>query len=147
MASTMRFRGQLVYRTPHVSVRFEPNKKGIARIAVSNEMWRITHHWAAMVAKPYAISISPRSRRKRRKDKKHYADSFEVHSELVGAPPSSLVIGEPFPMMRWSARLVNTAEYAVAVEWGGRRTTERQTSHRVLGKTLARFRRPTRPRV
>lgn len=137
-----RGRGQLVYRGLHTTVHFKMNRKGIQGIALSGEVGDACIAWARTKAMPYAMRISPRS-----KDtaKKKYVESFEVHSVLVGAPPSSKIIGDPFPMMRSAAMLINTAPYAVAVEYGESRRHHRQKSHRVLGKTLARFRRPVKP--
>jgi hypothetical protein len=134
-------RGQLVWRSPHATVHFKMDRRGIQGVALSAEVGDACRDWAQHKAKPFAISISPRSQES---GKTHYADSFEVHSVLVGAPPSLTIIGRP-PMLRAGAILINTSPYAVAVEYGGKRAHARQTSHRVLGKTLARFRRPVKP--
>ncbi len=134
-------RGQLVYRGPHVSVRFKLNRRGVQGVALSWEVGQACHDWASHKAKPYAIRISPRTKKT---DKKHYADSFEVRRVLIGAPPVEKIIGRP-PMVRAGAILINTAPYAAAVEYGEKRAHHQQKSHRVLGKTLARFRRPVKP--
>jgi hypothetical protein len=134
-------RGQLVWRSPHATVHFKMNRRGIQGVALSWEVGQACHDWATHKAKPHAIAISPRSKDP---NKKHYADSFEVRRVLVGAPPVARRIGKP-PMVRAGAILINTSEYAIAVEYGGKRIRHRQKSHRVLGKTLARFSRPVKP--
>lgn len=137
-----RGRGQLVWRGLHTTVHFKMNRKSIRAIAVSPEVGDACHDWAEHKAKPFAMSISPTSNDTA---KKHYIDSFEVHPILTGAPPASTLIGRP-PMMRRGAILINTAPYAIAVEYGGKRARARQKSHRVLGRTLSRFRRPVKRR-
>lgn len=137
-----RGRGQLVYVGAHARVHFKMNRRGIQGIALSREVGNACEDWASAKAKPYAIRISPRSKETA---KRHYAESFEVHRILVGAPPSSKIIGDPFPMMRSAALLINTAPYAIAVEYGAKRIHHRQKSHRILGRTLARFSRPVKP--
>ncbi len=142
MARVRNRRGQLVYRGVHTTVHFKLNRVGVAAVAVSRQVGDACEDWAKHKAMPYAVSISPRSRES---DKKHYFQSFEVHSILTGAPPASKLIGRP-PMLRRGAILINTSPYAIAVEYGEKRASARQKSHRVLGKTLARFRRPVKPR-
>lgn len=104
-----------------VLTRFKMNRKGIAAIAVGREIRAAVHDVAENKAKPYAISISPRSRAKH----KHYADSFEVDDTIVTH------IGAP-PMVRAASRLVNTTRQAIIVEVGADKTP----AHRVLGRTL-----------
>jgi hypothetical protein len=104
-----------------VLTRFNLNRKGIAAIAVSREVRAAVHDVAENKAKPFAISISPRSRARH----KHYADSFHVEDTIVAD------IGAP-PMARVASRLVNTAPQAIIVEKGADRTP----AHRVLGRTL-----------
>jgi acyl-homoserine lactone acylase PvdQ len=114
-------RGRLVYRGQNLTVYFELNRRDMARYAVGDEVKSVVTEVAETRAKPYAISISPRSNRQHL----HYADAFVVdnsHTVVIAA------------LRRASARLVNTAGHAAAVEWGNRQT--RGEGHRVLGRTL-----------
>lgn len=111
-----------VYRGRNVRVEFELDRAGIREIAVGPELAYATHYVADVVAKPYAITNSPRSL----VNKIHYQDSFRVTQVVVDG------IGHP-PMRRVGARLLNIAPHAAAVEWGNRRTPR---GHHVLGATL-----------
>lgn len=107
------------YRGRNVVVVFELDRKGIARCAMGPELRASVMLLAENEAKPYAISISPRSDRQHQ----HYADSFSV-------VPDTVVIRA---MRRVAANLVNSAQHAAAVEWGNDQVP---TPHRVLGRTL-----------
>ncbi len=132
-------RGDLVYRGVHCTVHFDLDRDGIRKLAVSEQMGGASRDWIVNKAIPFAKGISPRSSKD---DKKHYQDSFEIEKVFVGMPPSDLIIGKPFPMMRAAHRMLNTAPYAVAVEYGDKRTRRRQRAHRVFGRVMARFNRP-----
>jgi hypothetical protein len=123
VANRRAFRGQLVYRGIHCTVHFEADKDGIRKLAMSGQIGDASRDWIVNKGLPYAKRISPRSGKS-------------------NMPPSELVIGKPFPMMRVAHRLVNTAEHAAAVEWGDKRSRSRQKPHRVFGKVMARFNRP-----
>lgn len=111
--------GRVVYRGQHVTVSFNMDRKGIAKVAMGPELAAAVINLAETKAKPFAVSISPRSNRAHQ----HYADSFTVvpGTETIAA------------MKRVAARLINTAPHAAAVEWGNEKTPN---GHRVLGKTL-----------
>lgn len=134
MATVAGMRGNLVYRGRHVTVTFELDRKGIAVMAVGKELRHSCHEVVAK-ALPYAVSISPRSSR----DHQHYQDSFVTESTLTGLPPES--IGK-IPMLRVSARLVNIAAHAAAVEWGDMGDGGR--GYRVLRRTLQHIDRTSR---
>lgn len=141
MASRSRaiLRGELVYRGIHCTVHWKMDRDGIRKLAVSDQIGDASRDWIVTKAIPFAKQISPRSSKQ---DKKHYQDSFEVEKVFVGMPPSDLIIGTPFPMMRAAHRMLNTAPHAVAVEYGDKRTRRRQRAHRVFGRVMARFNRP-----
>lgn len=113
---------RVVYRGTNVRVEFLPDRRSIARCAVGPEVRAAVRDLAANKAKPYAVSISPRSSRHHR----HYADGFRVEMGHVTLPPE-------WPMRRVAAILVNTVEHAVIVELGANRTP----AYRVLARTLA----------
>lgn len=116
-----------VYTGRSVHAYFELNRPGIAGLAVDNNLLRVSCHLLAeRVAKPYAISISPRSD----ENHQHYQDSFVVEDILTGITPEA--IGDP-PMLRVGSRLLNGVRHAAAVEWGHRRAPN---GHHVLGRTL-----------
>lgn len=115
-----------VYRSPHVKVEFEMDRKGIAEIAMGPRLREAVLDFAENEAKPYAVSISPRSDRQ---DHVHYADSFHV------VPGAMMIRG----MRRVAAHLINSAEHAAAVEWGNERVPRAQ---RILGRTLDHFMQP-----
>lgn len=125
-------RGKVVYRSRDVTVRFEMDYKGIAALALGPRLAAVVFDVASRKAMPYAISVSPRSDRRRDGDNRaHYQDSFRVVPLVTGAPPAREIIGKP-PMWRVGARLINVSPHAAAVEWGNRG----RRGHRVLGKTL-----------
>jgi hypothetical protein len=116
-----------VYRGRTVVVDFDMDRRGIAEIAVGPELKAAVHTVAETEAKPYAISISPRSTRRHQ----HYMDSFSVkdtHTVITG-------------MRRVAAWLFNNAPHAAAVEWGNQATNGE--GHRVLGRTLDHLNRPS----
>lgn len=112
-----------VYRSPTVKVEFEMDRKGIAEIAMGPRLRETVLAFAENEAKPYAVSISPRSDRE---DHVHYADSFHV-------VPGAMMIRR---MRRVAAHLINSAPHAAAVEWGNERVPRGQ---RILGRTLDHF--------
>lgn len=125
-------RGEVVYRGVHLTMAFDPDKEGIRRIAVGADLRDACMDVVEHRAKPFAISISPRSDHDDENDPhEHYQDSFRTQTVLTGLAPES--IGDP-PMLRVGARLVNVARHAAAVEWGNR---IHPTPHRILGKTIA----------
>lgn len=114
-ATNLPNRRQRVYTGRYITIDFELNRAGIAKIAVGNELRDAVHSVAEHRAKPYAIGISPRSDRKH----KHYADSFQVRNGYT------TIAG----MRRVTARLWNTSDHSVEVEF--------INGSRILGKTLA----------
>ncbi len=118
-------RGKVVYRGVHVTARFELDRKGIAACAMGPELRTVVLTFAGAEAKPYAVSISPRSDR----EHKHYADSFTV------VPGAVMIRG----MRRVAAHLINDAPHAAAVEWGNAKTPN---GHRVLGRTIDHLMKP-----
>jgi hypothetical protein len=131
-------RGKRVYTGIHVTVHFDLDRQGIKLLAVSPQVGDGVEDFVKTKLKPYARSISPRSRRNEA-GHIHYQDAFETDRVITGAPPAAEIIGRP-PMRRVGVRLLNVAPHAAAVEFGNRG----RKSHRVLGKTLARFNRPFR---
>src|SRR5215218_9032714 len=108
-------RRERVYTGRYVTIDFELDRAGIAKIAVGSDLRDAVRSVVEHRAKPYAIGISPRSNRKH----KHYADSFEVRTGYT------TIAG----MRRVTARLWNTSDHSVEVEF--------INGARVLGKTLA----------
>lgn len=121
---------RLVYHGLHVKVRFDMDRAGIRRLAISPEIQAITLDVVTRKALPYAVSISPRSQRRVGDEHhRHYQDSFVVQPIRTGLPPEA--IGRP-PMRRAGARLANVARHAAVVEFGKRG----QRAHHVLRRTL-----------
>src|SRR5688500_16048447 len=89
-------------------VNYKPDRRGTGQLLRTAEMEQLVRS-AAEKAKAYAEKIAPR-------DTGRYANSFEVESTRRGGPHSD----------RAEARLVNTADYAWAVEF--------VNGDRVLGK-------------
>lgn len=116
-----------VYRSLHVKVEFDTDsyRKGIAQVALGPQL-RGACRGVVAKATAYAVSISPRSRRKH----KHYQDSFVAQNTTV-------VVPRHHPMRRVCVRLWNMSPQAAIVEWGNAATGG--TRHRVLGKTLERL--------
>lgn len=102
------------------TARVEFDNAGMSTVLVGPD---ITHALAAVAeyGKLYAESIAPRH-------SGHYARSFEVVAEEIEFSGSR----------RAAAKLVNTAGYAAAVEWGyrGTATDPTNSAYRVLGRTL-----------
>ena len=99
-----------------VVVKFVPDKKGIAGIAVSRPLHRATQKVAGE-GKRYAMSISP-------VDSGEYLTSWQV----IGS--TTVIAG----MRRAAALLINLASHAAAVEWGNAATNG--NGHHVLQRTL-----------
>lgn len=93
--------------------RYKPDHKGTGQLLVAPEM-RTLMAAAGEAGKAHAISISP----DREPYSAGYIASFEVDVEVQTLAKSRRV----------TAILVNTAEYAAAVEW--------QWDHHVLGQTV-----------
>jgi hypothetical protein len=121
-----------VYTGRHVTVDFQLDARGIRKIATGWALRRACLLVVTTQALPYAVSISPRSRRDRGEDRDHphYQDSFQVESVVTGAGGDES-IGRP-PMRRVGARLVNIARHAAVVEFGKRG----QRGHHILRRTL-----------
>ncbi len=124
-------KGTRVYTGRHVTAWYKPDRASIARCAVGPEITEAVRALAVFKAKPYAVSISPRSD-STEPGHVHYQDSFTVVMGFTGLSPEA--IGHP-PMRRAAARLYNTAPHAAAVEWGNQESGGH--AHRVLGRTLA----------
>lgn len=90
---------------------YKPNHKGIAALLVAPPMMKAVALYAA-AGMPYAISISPEATG-------DYASSFEVDAGHVVKTGGN---------RRAAARLVNTSDHAVHVEW--------TNGDRVLGRTV-----------
>ncbi len=114
-------RGRLVYRGRNLTVYFDLDRKGMARVAVGEELKAAVTEVVAERALPYARSSSPRSNR----NHLHYADAF-----VVDNTSTVVLVG----LRRVAARLVNTSGHAAAVEWGNAKTRGR--GHHVLRQTL-----------
>lgn len=102
------------------SARVEFDNAGMSAVLVGPDI-REGLAVVAEVGKAYAESISPRRTG-------HYAGSFEVRADTIEFD------GSP----RAAATLINTADYAAAVEWGYQRRASDPSpnAHRVLGRTL-----------
>lgn len=116
----MGYRRRTVYRGRHCKVDFELDRKGIAAIAMSDELLDAVTEVVTDRALPYAISVSPRSTR----EHKHFQDSFAV---IAGTEVWAR-------MRRVASRLWNLSEHAAAVEFGNKHTGGR--GHHVLRQTL-----------
>lgn len=109
-------RGRIVYRSRHLRVWYEFNRRGIATFAMNPTLHRSLEHVVDRVAYPYALSVSP-------------ADSGDYISSFITEHTTVTILG----LRRTSVRLVNTAPHARIVEVGYRNTP----AYRVFGKTLA----------
>ena len=89
-------------------MRYDPDHRGMARLLVQTSMANPLEGLAED-AIDYAMSISP-------VESGNYASSFEAHAEVEDG--------------RQTVTIVNTADYASYVEWGGRGTE----GHHVLAK-------------
>lgn len=120
-------KGKLVYRGLHCTVHYDPDRKSMARLAVSpvlaGELMKL-----ARGAKTFAVAISPSSKGKSRRGdapKVHYKDAF------ILVPGTVHDIGHP-PMIRAAVRLINMSPQAKIVEVG----TSTSPKYEVLKKTL-----------
>ncbi len=113
-----------VYRSSRLTVEFALDRGGINALAKSDQIYDPCRRLAAENALPYAVSISPRSRREDHANP-HYQDSFQVDRVVVHG------IGKP-PMIRVGARLINTSDQATIVEVG----TATSPRYRVLGEVI-----------
>lgn len=105
---------------------YRPSRKGFKELALSPKVQ------AACVAKAESGMAVAKSLAQEFRDTGEYEESFEVRPVVVDSRAGTRV----------GARLVNTAGHAAAVEWGpGKRASDPNTGHRVLGRTLAALRR------
>jgi hypothetical protein len=118
MAST---RARVVYRSPTLTASYQPDRRSIARLAVSGEMRALLHRVVDEKALPFAQSISPYDS----STAQHYRDSFATINGYTTLP-------EEYPMRRVMVSLANLVPWAIIVELGSKRVTR----HRVLGRTL-----------
>lgn len=88
--------------------RFEPNKPGIARVAVGSALKRAVRD-VAELAKLYAVSNSPDGFG-------GYVGKFKVEQHIIPDWPGPRKEGEP--MERVCATVINQSELAVLVEVG-----------------------------
>jgi hypothetical protein len=116
-----------VYASPRLIVRFEMDRRGIARVAVGRELADATRQVIRERAMPYAIRISPVGDRDADdlSDKPRYAASFRMSQGYT------VIAG----MRRVAAKLTNIAPHAAAVEFTG--SNPHAAGHGVLRKTLA----------
>jgi len=115
----LRNRRVTAYSSPRLIVEFEMNRRGIARIAVSQPLRDATRSLVVNHAMPYAISISP------------HGDTLEYVSSWRPAEGFTVIAG----MRRASCKLINVSGHAAAVEWISPRGFGR--GYAVLGRTLA----------
>lgn len=115
----LRNRRETVYASPTLVAQFELNRRGIARIAVNQELRDATRSLVVNYAMPFAISISP------------HGDTLEYVSSWRAADGFAVVAG----MRRAACKLINVSDHAAAVEW----VSPRGFGHgyQVLGRTLA----------
>lgn len=111
---------------------YRPNSNGFRAIGVGPEMRKVLAA-VAEKGKAHAEALAAQFSSTDDSDGEatSYAERFEVQDVTVewsGRHPGP----------RAAARLVNTSEYAAAVEWGGygRPGSEPGPAHRVLGRTL-----------
>lgn len=115
----LRNRRVTVYASPRLLAEFEMDRRGIARIAVGQDLRDATHSLVVQKAMPFAIQISPRG------DTLDYVSSWRADDTFT------VIAG----MRRAACRLVNTSPHAAAVEWVSPRGYGR--GYHVLGRTLA----------
>ncbi len=108
-------RRETVYRSPRLHVEFEMNRRGIARVAVGQDLRDACHSAVVQRAMPYAIQISPRGQ------------TLEYVSSWRAADGYTVIAG----MRRAACKLINVSDHAAAVEWG------RGGAQGVLRRTLA----------
>jgi hypothetical protein len=106
-----------------------------AKLAVGPELKGIMRS-IAEDAKTIALEIVDSEHIRSDREHQHYADSFEVDTELIHWAGR-------YPGMRVTGVLKNTVGHAAAVEWGYRGRKEDEgvwdSAHRVLGRTLERL--------
>lgn len=121
---------RLLYSSPNIIVRFTLDRKGFRQIAVGPALRESCHRFVTTVALPYAVRVSPRSKRRKDPENPHYQDSFRVQDVITGVGPDEFV-GKP-PMRRVGTRLLNVSPHAIIVERG----PGPFRGARVLGQTL-----------
>lgn len=114
-STDLRNRRITVYRSPRMIVEFELDRRGIAKIAMGQDLKDACRQVVTGRAMPFAIRNSP------------HGETLEYVSSWRAAEGHTIIAG----MRRVACKLINVAPHAAAVEWGrgGRRG--------VLGKTLA----------
>lgn len=123
------FGRRTVHRGRHIRIDFQPDRRGIAALAVGPEITALVRLVAESKAKPYAVSISPVGDHADGDETPgRYRNSWEVHDLKV------VEGGDGYPMLRSAARLVNTAAHATWVEVGTKWT--KGVGHHVLRRTL-----------
>ena len=100
-----------------MTVRYVGSYKGIGELMNSPEMVSVMRQ-VAEKAKPFAESIAPVGDPRTDPHAGEYKASFEVTAQAHGGPDGD----------RAEARLVNTSDHAVNVEW--------QDGYHVLARTL-----------
>lgn len=115
----LRDRRVTVYTSRRMFAEFEMHRRGIAKIAVGEDLKAAVRSLVVQKAMPYAIRIAPRGKTLEYVSSFRAVDSFEV---IAG-------------MRRVACRLYNSAPHAAAVEW----VSKRGFGHgrHVLGRTLA----------
>ncbi len=111
----LRDRRETVYQSARMRVDFELHRRGIARLAVGQDLRDSTRSLVVLKAMPYAIRISPRG------DTLEYVSSWRAIDTFV------VIAG----MRRAACRLANVSDHAATVEWG------RGGAAGVLRRTLA----------
>ncbi len=114
-ATDLTNRRETVYRSPRLHVEFEMNRRGIARVAVGQDLRDSCRSAVVQRAMPYAIQISPRG------------ETLEYVSSWRAADGHTVIAG----MRRVACKLINVSDHAAAVEWG------RGGARGVLSRTLA----------
>jgi hypothetical protein len=115
----LRDRRETVYRSPRMHVEFSMNRRGIARIAVGQDLRDSTRSLVVQKAMPYAIRISPRG------DTLEYVSSWRAVDTFV------VIAG----MRRAACKLWNISDHAATVEWVGK--SGKGQGRGVLRRTLA----------
>lgn len=115
----LRNRRTTVYASRRMIVQFEMNRRGIAQIAVGDDLRAAVRSVVVNKAMPYAIQISPTG------------DTLDYVSSWKAVDTHEVIAG----MRRVACRLWNTSSHAAAVEWVSRRGFGH--GYHVLGRTLA----------
>lgn len=113
----VRNRRTTVYRSPRMTVEFELNRQGIARVAMSDPVHDACRSVAINEAVPFAIQNSPH-------DTGDYISSFHVRRG------EAVIAG----MRRAVANVWNLSDHASRVEYAP--TRRYPAGRRVLGRTL-----------